>query len=556
MRASTVFVLSVVWGAFGCSAGGGSAGVIGSGGSHDLPASLDATAGPASPLTIPSRRLRRLSNREYDNVVFDLLGDSSMPATAFIADSYTNGYDNGSAGLAVQSDQAVGYEEAAEALAARAVSGNMSRLVGPCDPATQGNDACFQAFLASFAPRAYRRPLTASEEQRLDDVFQFASQEGFAVGIQTALEVVLQSPEFLYREELGPVGSVASGTIALTDYEVASELSFLLTGSMPDDQLWAAASQGAFHSADDYQREATRLLGSPGAKAALRAFLHEWMATDRLGTLTKLPTIYPAFNFAMAASMSGELDRFYDDVLWAQAGSLRDLFTSTRSFADPTLAALYGVTTTDAGFAPVVLDSSLRAGIMSRLGYLAVHSDTDSSGPIARGVFLMQSILCSPLSPPPPNVPPAPTLDDPRVANATTRQRFALHAASAACAACHTVIDGFGFGFEEFDGLGIYRTTEKGQPVDSSGTILGTGDIDGPFNGVADLAAKLVRSDRPLECFTKQAYRYAMGQVEPPGDDLGSLRAGFAVDAPMTDVLKTIVNDPIFVTRAFEPTIP
>jgi hypothetical protein len=280
------------------------------------------------------------------------------------------------------------------------------------------------------------------------------------------------------------------------------------------------------------------------------------MATDRLGTLTKLPTVYPTFNLAMAASMSGELDRFYDDVLWARAGSLRDLFTSTGSFADPTLATLYGVTAPDAGFTPVTLDPSLRAGILSRLGYLAVHSDTDSSGPIARGVFLMQSILCSPLAPPPPNVPPAPTLDDPRVANATTRQRFALHAASAACAACHTAIDGFGFGFEEFDGLGVYRTTEKGQPVDTTGTIVGTGDIDGPFHGVADLAAKLVHSDRPLECFTKQAYRYAMGQVEAPGDDLGSLRAGFSVDAPMTDVLKAIVSDPIFVTRAFEPPIP
>jgi hypothetical protein len=337
---------------------------------------------------------------------------------------------------------------------------------------------------------------------------------------------------------------------------VASELSFLLTGSIPDAQLWAAVSQGTFRTVADYQREASRLLGTTGARGALRAFLHEWMATDRLGTLSKLQSVYPTFNFAMAASMKEELDRFYDDVLWTRAGSLRDLLTSNVSFVDPTLAGLYGTPAPDAGFEPVTLDPGLRAGILSRAGYLALHSDADSSGPIARGVFLMQSILCSPPPPPPPNVPPPPSRIDPRVAGFTTRQRFTLHALNATCAACHSVIDGFGFGFEQFDGLGAYRMVENGQLVDSSGTITATGDIDGPFNGVADLAQKLLLSQRPLECFTKQAYRYAMGQIEVPGDDLSALRAAFSVDAPMTNVLLSIVADPVFVTRIFEPAGP
>jgi len=545
-----------------CSAHSGtpaSVGSVASAGSGAAPESLDAEGAPPSneALTVPMRRLRRLSNREYDNVVFDLLGDPSSPATAFIADSYANGYDNGSASLAVQSDQVVDYEEAAEAVAARAVAGNMSVLIGTCDPVVQGGDACFQIFLGGFAPRAYRRPLTASEAQRLTDVFHVASQiGGFAIGVRTAVETVLQSPQFLYREELGPPEALAtSGPVALTSYELASELSFLLIGSIPDAELWSAVSRGAFETVGDTQREATRLLGVPGARGALRTFLHEWMATDRLATLSKLPNIYPSFNFSMAASMTGELDRFYDDVLWARAGSLRDLLTSNASFVDPTLAPLYGLAASDAGFAPTPLGPS-RTGILSRAGYLAVHADTDSSGPIARGVFLMQAILCSPTPPPPPNVPPAPSLGDPRVAGATTRQRFALHAASATCSSCHSVIDGFGFGFEQFDGLGVYRVTDNGQPVDSTGTIAGTGDVDGPFDGVADLEAKLVRSQRPLECFTKQAYRYAMGQVEPPGDDLGPLRAGFSIDSRMSDVLMAIVANPIFVARAFEPMSP
>ncbi len=252
--------------------------------------------------------------------------------------------------------------------------------------------------------------------------------------------------------------------------------------------------------------------------------------------------------------MSGELDRFYDDVLWTRSGSLRDLLTSNVSFVDPTLATLYGLPSADGGFAPVTLDPHLRTGILSRPGYLAVHSDNDSSGPIARGVFLMQAILCSPPPPPPPNVPAAPALGDPRIAGATTRQRYSLHAASPSCASCHTAIDGFGFGFEQFDGLGVYRTMEAGQRVDTTGNIVGTGDVDGPFEGVADLAGKLIKSQRPLGCFTKQAYRYAMGQIEAQGDDLGALGAGFSVDSRMSDVLMAIVANPIFATRTFEPT--
>ncbi len=187
----------------------------------------------------------------------------------------------------MQSDQVVDYEEAAEALAARAITSQMGRLIGSCDPAAQGDEACFQTFLYGFAPRAFRRPLTASEQRRLTDVFLVAVQTGgFTIGIRTALEVVLQSPQFLYREELGsPDGTATSRMLSLTSYEVASELSFMLTGSIPDAELWGAASQGRLETVGDYQREAARLLATPGARGALRAFLHEWMATDRLATL-------------------------------------------------------------------------------------------------------------------------------------------------------------------------------------------------------------------------------------------------------------------------------
>jgi hypothetical protein len=505
----------------------------------------------------PIRRLRRLSNREYNNVVRDLLGDLSKPADRFVTDVYQNGYDNGSAGLAVQSDQVLDYQSAAESLAANAVQGGMDRLLGGCTTATANERLCLEALLSGFASRAFRRPLTATEAARLRDVFAAESQDGasFERGIQSVLEVILQSPQFLYREELGDDAAVgaASGTAALlTDYEVASELSFLLTGSMPDDDLWAAVQGGAFSTLQDYDREATRLLATPSARDSLRAFLHQWLATDQLATVSKDPTIYPAFGPSMAASMATELNQFFDQVLWSGQGSLRELFSSNQSFADATLGKLYGVGSTGSGFVPVTYDAKIRPGVLTRAGFLAAHSALDSSGPVARGVFLLQSIMCSPPPRPPANVPPIPPPNDPSVQTLTTRQRFEQHVSDATCATCHTRIDGIGFGFEEFDGVGALRWFDNGQLVDSRGTVIGTGEIDGDFEGAAELAAKLAGSRLLAACFAKQAYRYAMGQVEGPEDDLSWLTRASSTDMKMTALLLAIVESPVFARRRFE----
>jgi hypothetical protein len=504
---------------------------------------------------VPVRRLRRLSSREYDNVVRDLLGDSSRPATRFVADAYQNGYDNGSAGLAVQSDQVVDYESAAEALAANAVQSEASQLLDGCNPTVQGEQACVELFLTGFAARAYRRPLTETERQVLRDVFRTdAAASGFGRGLQTMVEVVLQSPEFLYREELGAIDPTAPiGTeVRLTDYEVASELSFLLSGSSPGPELRESVETGAFRGVEDYRREAARILKGPGAKNALRTFLHEWLSTDRLATLSKDLTFYPTFDSTLAASMSTELDQFFDYVLWTGTGSLRELLSSSQSFADAKLGQLYGVAVQGAGFQPVLLDAQLRRGILTRAGFLAVHAATDSSGPIARGVFLLESLLCSPPPAPPANVPPAPPAGAPSVKSLTTRQRFEQHVSSSFCAACHDRIDGIGFGFEEFDGIGAYRDTENGRPIDSSGTVLGTAEIDGPYKGAGELTAKLAGSRMLADCYVRQAYRYAMGQIEGANDDLSSLSTSFSADAKMTDVILAIVESPVFVQRQVE----
>jgi hypothetical protein len=498
-----------------------------------------------------ARGLRRLSRREYNNTVRDLLGDSTNPGDRFGLEVYVNGFDNGSDGLTVGGTDVDAFQAAAEGLAARAVATRLATLTGNCDP-LRDEAACVTAFLETFPRRAYRRPPTDTELERLRSVYSAGARlGGFAGGVQLVLEAILQSPAFLYRSELGLANSAVPGEfVRLTDDEVASELSFLITGSMPDVELFAAVDRGALKTQDDLRREAIRLMASPAAKPAFRSFLHQWLATDRLSSVAKDAVIYPAFNPPMAASMASELDAYFDDVLWVGEGSLRELFTSTRSFIDPNLAVVYGLPPPKSGFQAVDLDPQTRKGVLTRAGFLATHADSDSSGPIPRGVFVLNALLCDPPAPPPPDIPLPPPVATSVEKHQTTRQRFDEHVSSAACMGCHSVIDGVGFGFEQFDGIGVHRATENGSPVDTSGELLGS-DVDGAFVGASELGTKLASSDDVRRCFVKQVYRFAMGQGESSDAAvlLNRLQSRFTNESHMTDAFLALVLDPSFILR-------
>jgi hypothetical protein len=543
--------------------------------------------------------LRRLSKREYNNVIRDLLGDDSSVANSFGTEEYLNGYDNGSDGLTIDQTSSVqDIYAGAEKLALTAAQNNLSALIGSCDPKAQGENACVQAFLTTFAPKAYRRPLTADEQQNLLALYPVGAAAaptsqvlgGFAGGIQLMLEGVLESPSFLYREELGaPDPSLPPGVVRLTPYEVATELSFLLTGSTPDAALYNAAATGALQGPNDYAAQANRLLMLPSAKLAMRAFLDQWMATDQVTSQVKDANLYPSFSQQAATSMASELGQFYDQVLWGGTGSMRELFTSTQGFVDSNLSPIYAndpqapaaVGASAGGLQLVSLDPNVRQGIFTRPGWLTAHSDQDNSGPVARGVFLMQYVMCAAVPPVPANVPPLESATVAKTKQLTTRQHFIQsHLGSQGqCIKCHTIIDGVGFGFEEFDAIGAYRDKENGQPVDDSGNVDQTLDSDissggsgfafngvGPgnvLNGAAQLGEKLVSSPQVQNCFIRQAYRYAMGQGEAsaPSATVSSdqvtyttnallvMQNKFSEDTPMINAILALVEQPAFFLR-------
>jgi hypothetical protein len=547
--------------------GAGATGVVGTTGAAGMTAAQVAALCVQSVDPGPSF-VRRVTHTEYDNTIRDLLGTPTTIGNQFPTEEVRLGFDNNAAALSVSPDLAEQYLTAAETLAAAAVTTNMATLV-PCDPTTTGVDACGQQFIAAFGQRAYRRPLAAADTALLTGVFNVGKATDFATGVRLVVETVLQSPQFLYRIEYGRAPAATDPSIAVTDgsapnptqvvrlddWEMASRLSYLIWGSMPDDALFAAAAAGKLSTDADVAAQATRMLADPKAHDMVADFHSQWLSLGAIASVEKDPTVYPAFTSAIAGLMQQEAQAFLDDVVWSEDGSLETIFTAPYTFVNGPLAQYYGISgVTGSAFVKTPVDTTERAGLLTQGGFLASQAKTNQTSPVQRGKFVREQFLCQQLPPPPPNVqiiPPAlsPTL--------TTRQRFTQHSASAACSPCHHLMDPIGLGFETFDGAGIYRSMENGQPIDSSGQVdTADAELEGPFNGVLDLEKKLGNSSTVQQCVTTQWFRYAYGRAETDADtcSMATLSNQFAAGGyKVQDLLAALTHTRAFLYRRVTP---
>jgi hypothetical protein len=493
--------------AAGASGGGATAGQRPSGGG------AGGAAGGAPAVLVPGRSpLRRLSRTEYDNTVRDLLGDTTQPALQFEPDVLAQGFTNNADTQNVDTSLAQQYLVAAEALAVKATM-DLPALMG-CDPTT-GGDTCVRAFLTSFGQRAWRRPLAAAEIDTLDGIYATARVDfDVPTSVQTVLEAMLTSPNFLYRVEHG-VPTAGASVIPLTSWEVASRLSYFLLGSMPDEALFSAAAADALRTPDQIAAQARRLLtGTNGAVTArIAQFFTEWLQLVDLASLQKDKTAFPSFTPTLGAAMLLETQTFVVRTIFEGPGDLRTLLTAPYTYAPAEVAALYGAGTPDAD-GKLMLDPKERAGFLTQPAVMATFAKADSTDPVHRGKFVFEDVLCGSVPPPPANINITPPVITP---NTTARQRFAEHDASATCAACHTFMDPIGLSFENYDGIGQWRDTEGGQTIDASGMLKGT-DVDGPFVGAVELAQKLASSQQVAACAVKQLFRFAYGRFETPED--------------------------------------
>jgi hypothetical protein len=476
--------------------------------------------------------LRRLTKFEYANATKNLLNVTSTVVSELPADEVTEGFSNNAGILTVSPLHAEKYVLASEALAKEAVK-NLAALTNNCNTTSRGEDACAMDFANAFGRRAFRRAVTAEDRANLMAAYTAGRTGGsYAEGIEVMIRAALQSPHFIYRLETTAPANANAALVPISQYELASRLSFLIWASGPDDALLDAAGRGELADRTAVAAKARTMLADPKARVAVTEFYNQWIGTSRLDITSKATEQFPTYTTAMRDAMKAETPAFVQYVLWTGDHKLSTLLTSPAGFVTSALASVYGVTVPANTTTPMMVTlpaAQNRAGILTQAGFLSVQAHPDQTSPVLRGKFVRTKLMCQNVPPPPMDV----DITVPKVTSApTARERFAAHeAAGSSCAACHVMMDPIGLAFESFDGIGKYRTTENGVNIDVSGNIANSagGKLDGAFNGVRELATKLAGSEQVQDCVATQWFRYAAGRTEevPDGCSLTNLQDAF-----------------------------
>lgn len=476
------------------------------GGSAGSPAAAGGAATAPGPGNLPAR-LRRLTNAEFDTSVRALLGVDSKFGASFTPDTRQGGFTRNDA-QRVDPVFVTQLNDAAQRLATMA-RGKLSQLA-PCADAN-GSEACARAFIVDFAKRAYRRPATQREVEALLLVYRAGSEGAmYADGVEAVVSAVLQSPGFIYVREIGQQPLAAS--TRLDEYEIASALSYLLTGVPPDDALMQAAAAGQLSAPDTRRTQARRLLATQPASDQVVRMVHEWLGIDRITETAKDSNVYPEFT-NLREPMKREADDFVRQVVWKSASDVRELFAADWTPAEDNLARMYlngqqPMRTNDR----VSLAGVKRRGILNQGAFLSVYAHATETAPVLRGVALLRRVTCTDIpSPTSLNINVVPPVPDP---NKTTRERFTVHSQDPGCAGCHTKIDPLGFSFEGLDGMGRERKQENGRPIDSRTTLASGFSFDGSYADSSELALRLADSPEVRTCFARQLFRYAAARSD------------------------------------------
>ncbi len=471
--------------------------------------------------------LPRLTALQYRNSLLDIFG-SELPILPTPAD--TNPYLFYSIGATSTELSELGAQQYADAAAQLsdwlfAETSRWTATVG-CQPETL-EDPCVRAFLKDFGLRLFRRPLQPDEEAKWMSVMVETERGVPARGLRFAIYGMLQSPQFLYRSELGEPDPLDTDHYRYTSFEMAERLSFLLWNRAPDRDLLAAAARNELVEPAQVYEQAMRLLESDNAQAAVQDFFSQYLDLGGLDALERDPARYPASTPTLPSAMKTEIRLLVDDLVFRRDADIRELLSSRRTFVNKELAALYGVDAplaSEVAFVAVDLpEDRERAGFLTSAAFLSLNGHETDTSPTLRGKFIRERLLCELVPPPPPDVdtqvvPPSEEVH-------TLRERLEQHRANPTCASCHALIDPPGFLFEGFDSLGVARTEDNGYPIDHSGGLDGV-----PLANAQELADLLAADERVSACMVKQLYRHANGRLDQAreGRVLRELDARFA----------------------------
>jgi len=508
--------------------------------------------GPSEPQTPGGApQVRRLTEEQYRQVIADLFGKDIKVAGHFDPLNRTDGLlEIGASRAAITSSAFEQYDLIARQIAAQVVDEDHRDVLVPCSPASDNapDATCTRAFFARIGPLLYRRPLEAKTLEALIDVSgnAAASVHDFYAGLAFGLAGVLETPEFLFVADYTEPDPDHPGQRRLDAYSRASRLSFLLWDTMPDAALMKAAQDGDLNSRRGLRRQVDRMLGSPRLNAGVRAFFSDMLGFDTFDTLAKDPIIYPAFVQSVADDAQEQTLRTITNLLVANKGDYRDLFTTRDMMMSGPLGLLYDVPVTKPdGWVPYRFpDDDPHAGIITQLSFVALHSHPGRSSATLRGKAVREIFLCQKVPDPPGNVNFSLVQDTKNPNYKTARQRLTAHRSAPTCAGCHKIMDPMGLALENFDGAGQYRTVENDTLIDASGEVDGV-----KFQGAAELGKVVHDNPATTSCLVNRLYGYAVGRPPAAGekDWMKYLQTGFGESGyRIPDLLRLITTSDAF----------
>jgi hypothetical protein len=382
-----------------------------------------------------------------------------------------------------------------------------------CDP--NSGPACVEKIVGALARRAYRRPVSKAEVASLVRFVAIAKVHGQSAeqGIQLALQAMLVSPNFLFRIEHDANPTDPTAVHRISDVELASRLSYFLWSSMPDDALLDSAEAGRLHAPAALDSQVKRMLADPRASALAGNFAAQWLETRNLDVVKPDPQKFPEWDPELRDAMRTETSLFFDYIL-RENRPMADFLDSRYTFLNERLARHYGIEGVKGPeFRKVDLTTGERGGVLGQAGVLTVSSYATRTSVVIRGKYILQEILGTPPAPPPPDVPP---LDEAAVGTSLSlRQQMEKHRANAVCASCHSKMDPLGFGLENYDAVGKWRTLDGKFPVDSSGTLPNGKTFATPAEMRAALVSLVPQFARSL---VEKLMIYALGRGIAPYD--------------------------------------
>jgi hypothetical protein len=462
--------------------------------------------------------MRRLTPEQYRNAIEDAFGPTIDVAGRFEPGSRRSGLNAvGTSLVAVTPSGFEQYEAMARYILDQVLSPDHRQQLLPCQPQTQtaADDVCTEMVVQHYGRQLFRRSLTEDEVRpRVAAAAAKANSfEDYYAGLELALSSLLASPDFLFRIEVAEPAPLPDqpGRLQLSNLSLAGRLSYFLWNRGPDESLLAAADRGELTQPEVLSQQVDRMLASEHFAGGVSAFFEDLFIFDRFDDLGKDVARYPLYSNQLAENVREQTLRYVVDHLVTQQRDYSSLYTSRQLPMTRQLGPLYGLPVrTPEGWEVMTLPAnSPRAGLLSQASFSMLFSHPGRSSPTLRGVFLREALLCQTIPEAPADVDFTQFVEDQETIHKTARDRLSIHATEGSCVKCHKLTDPIGLGLEVFDGIGKYRRTENGVPIDTSG------DFDGRvFADPVELGQAF--ADNPLvgACLVENLYRYAVGREQ------------------------------------------